>query len=133
MPTDLWEPNFERVLTVLRRQGEPDRVPFLELSIDGAIMPLVLGEPIPSDPDAWRRYRIRFMRTLGYDYVIGFHRVQFPGRQALVAADTAERGSGKRSWQDAIALLNKAFFPQWKCRKVGRQLLREKWQSFHWF
>lgn len=100
MSDSLWEPNFERVLTVLRREGEPDRVPFFELFHDLQILSGVMGQPAPQDPDAWRRHRIAFMKSLGYDYVVGYHGFGFPGRQALLADDTAVQSKGKRGWQD---------------------------------
>ena len=100
MSTGLWEPDFSRMLTVLRRDGEPDRVPFFELFHDGPIIEAAMGTPIPQEPDAWRTYRIQFMSTLGYDYVNGYHSFGFPGVEALISADTAERGGGQRGWQD---------------------------------
>lgn len=100
MSTSLWEPNFDRVLKVLRRDGEPDRVPFLELFHDAPIIEGVMGRPYPADADDQRRYRIEFMISLGYDYVVGYHTFHFPGVEALITDDTAETGSGKRGWQD---------------------------------
>jgi len=100
MPKGLWEPDFERVLTVLRRQGEPDRVPFLELIHDAKIMEGVMGAPAPTEGDAWRKYRIEFMRKLGYDCVRGFYSFGFPGHQNLLADDTAPASKGKRGWRD---------------------------------
>jgi len=100
MARDLWEPDFERMMTVLRREGEPDRVPFFELFHDGQIYESVLGRPIPQDPDESRKYRIEFMTQLGYDYVNGLHTFGFPDVQALIADDTAVQSRGKRGWQD---------------------------------
>ncbi len=100
MTDSLWEPNFDRMLTVIRREGEPDRVPFLEFGHDAQIMAAVLDRPIPEDQHEWRKYRIEFMARLGYDYVRGQYSFGFPGRERLFAEDTAVHGKGKRGWQD---------------------------------
>lgn len=101
---DLWEPSFDRLLTVLRRQGEPDRVPFAELIIDMGLGEVVLGRPMPPESgDEQRRYRIEFMLKLGYDYVPGGHGFFFPREEGLarLAADTsAERNRGQRGWRN---------------------------------
>ena len=75
------DPDFSRLEKVLRRQGEPDRVPFIELFADVEIMEACLGEPIPREvlyfPDTvgreeweaiWKRV-IRFWHGMGYDYL----------------------------------------------------------------
>lgn len=100
MAEELWEPNFERMMTVLERRGEPDRVPFFELFHDPEIIQTVMGEPIPGDPDRWRQYRIDFMTRLGYDYVVGYHTYRFSGYVQLAAQDTAIHSRGHRTWQD---------------------------------
>ena len=76
------EPRFERLLTVLRREGEPDRIPFLELFADPEIIEAVLGkpvprlaapEPVPLDKEDLAHYcdrLIEFSYVLGYDYVV---------------------------------------------------------------
>jgi uroporphyrinogen decarboxylase len=40
------------------------------------------------------------MTKHGYDYVVGGHSFGFPGREALIADDTALHSRGKRGWQD---------------------------------
>ncbi len=100
MPASLWEPNFERVMTVLERRGEPDRVPFFELFHDAPIIEAVIGRPIPPDPHEWRQVRIEFMSGLGYDYVNGYHTFGFPEVESLLADDTAAHSRGQRGWQD---------------------------------
>jgi len=42
MSSSLWQPNFDRVLTVLRREGEPDRVPFFELFHDAQVIEAIM-------------------------------------------------------------------------------------------
>jgi len=100
MAKSLWEPNFDRLMTVLRLEGEPDRVPFFDLFIDMQIAEPVLGQPLPQDADELRKYRVEFMAKLGYDFVVGRHTFGFPGREGLLAEDTAVRSSGQRSWRD---------------------------------
>lgn len=101
MSKSLWEPNFERVLTVLNRGGEPDRVPFFELFHDAEIIAAVMGRPIPGDQDEWRRYRLEFFTRLGYDYVNGYHTVGFSDIPSLVSEDTStSQKRNQRSWED---------------------------------
>jgi uroporphyrinogen decarboxylase len=100
MSRSLWEPDFGRVLKVLHREGEPDRVPFLELFHDREIMAAALERPLPADPDEWRRFRLDFSLRFAYDYVVGYHTIGFPGVEALVGEDTAELSRGSRGWQD---------------------------------
>lgn len=96
----LWEPDFDRVLTVLRRRGEPDRVPFLELFHDLEIIEAAMGSKAPSDPTELRQFHIDFMLRHGYDYVVGRYAFAFPGREGLAADDTALYSRGQRGWQD---------------------------------
>jgi uroporphyrinogen decarboxylase len=58
------KPDFRRVRTALFCQGEPDRVPLLELGIDPSIKAKVLGRPCRTVSD-----EIEFARTAGYDYI----------------------------------------------------------------
>lgn len=101
MSKSLWEPNFERVLTVLRRDGEPDRVPFFELFHDQEIIVACMERPVPADPDEFRRYRIQFFTKLNYDYANGYHTVGFPNVPYLASEDTATtQKRAQRSWED---------------------------------
>ena len=94
------EPNFERFLKVVRRQGEPDRVPFAELFHDFEIMEAIQGPPQQGeDPAAWR---VRFWRDLGYDYVTTGVNLSFPTK-GLQAKDTAGLSRGERGWVDEAA------------------------------
>jgi uroporphyrinogen decarboxylase len=56
--------NFERVRRALLRQGEGDRVPLFEISIDKTIKAKILGRDIRTPQD-----EVEFWRTAGYDYV----------------------------------------------------------------
>ncbi|HEY3396779.1 MAG TPA: uroporphyrinogen decarboxylase family protein [Armatimonadota bacterium] len=102
--SSLWEPNFDRVLKVLRRDGEPDRVPFLELIIDMGLAQEIMGQPLPPpNTDEHRRFQIEFMTKMGYDYVGGGHNFGFPKGEHLarLTADTSpERNRGQRGWRN---------------------------------
>ena len=82
------QPDFGRFEKVLRRQGEPDRVPFYELysNIQDEVL-TAIGKLHPEDPDMspeerekshWQRH-VDYMLALGYDYVhIGARGFGFP-------------------------------------------------------
>jgi uroporphyrinogen decarboxylase len=74
------QPDFGRMEKVLRRQGEPDRVPFYELfcSIEEDVLK-ILGKhtPMPDPKTEFDRYEewyqkkhVAYMHSMGYDYVI---------------------------------------------------------------
>ena len=100
MPS-LWEPDFNRLLKVLKREGEPDRVPFIEFFIDYRAGEPLVG-PQPEDPEAGAAYRVKWFQTLGFDYVMGQHTFGFPRPGIGLAADdtSAERPNEKRGWRD---------------------------------
>ncbi len=89
-----YRPNFRRFEQVLRRQGEPDRVPFYELfsNIQTEVLASIGKADPPPPPDApamereahaWRQ-DIAYQTALGYDYVnagaccFGFPRKENP-------------------------------------------------------
>ncbi len=107
--TPLWpraRPDFARLLRVLRRDGLPDRVPFIELFADPEVIAAVLDEPVAplpataSDREAYAArldQRIRFCRRVGFDFVwAGTHPPLAMSR--LQADDTAELSRVKRGW-----------------------------------
>ena len=104
----VYQPNFDRLLTVLWRRGEPDRVPFYELFHDPEIVAAILSEPavrLPANPlsdDYARlmRQRINLMLALRYDYVAAHPRMVFPDRLRLLGDDTADLADEARSWVD---------------------------------
>ena len=110
---DHLDPDFERLRKVLLRQGEPDRVPFVELFADREIMEALVGEPIPMlealDRDTQEvvlRRIIRFWYEAGYDYVT----VDCPlvlVINFLVSGDTADLSRGFRTWiNESSGLIN---------------------------
>jgi len=99
-------PDFSRVRTVLRREGEPDRVPFVELFADPEIMSEVAGaaiaDPLPTDHalrEAHLRRIIQFWHACGYDYVSMWPTVSLPVKRTG-SGDTAVLTHREREWQD---------------------------------
>lgn len=108
-------PNLPRLLSVLRHEGRPGPVPFIELFADQPIMEAVLGHPMAppdlQDRDAMRAYGdslIEFYSLLGYDYVpvgvsAGFQRA------TAEAVDTACLSRGSRHWDNSTTALIKSW------------------------
>lgn len=100
------KPDFENLRKVLLRQGEPDRLPLIELLVDREMMEALLGEPIPiANPwdkagkaDEMERV-VRFWYAAGYDYVTVQVNVPLP-RQRLASDDTALLKHTQRHWDD---------------------------------
>jgi uroporphyrinogen decarboxylase len=99
-------PDFQRLMKVFLRQGEPERLPFIELFADREIMEAVIGEPIPVPAHHERELRelalrrgLRFWHDTGYDYMTVQAVVDLPFK-LLMAADTAHLSRENRSWTD---------------------------------
>lgn len=100
-------PDPDRLLSVLRHEGRPGPVPFIELFADQPIMEAVIGRrmpsPEPGDRAGWRQRAldlVAFYRHLGYAYVpIGVG----SGLQRHVARanDTAALSGGPRGWDNS--------------------------------
>lgn len=58
------QPNFDRFRTAVLSQGEPDRVPLAEASVDAGLKEAVLGRPIRTARD-----EVDFWAGAGYDFV----------------------------------------------------------------
>lgn len=102
-------PNFERLLKVFYRQGEPDRLPIIELFADNPIMEAIVGERIPEIQTqvglplekntleyAYDRI-IRFWYECGYDYITVPCQMVFQSNHQE-SPDTAEQSKGNRFW-----------------------------------
>ncbi|RLF03227.1 MAG: uroporphyrinogen-III decarboxylase-like protein [Thermoprotei archaeon] len=99
------EPNFDRLLLVLLREGEPDRVPFYEHFVDDEVIEAITGRPITKiDPLKRLRSReylqilIEFYYKMGYDYVPLEVPLKLPRKNVLFAEDTAILSRERRSW-----------------------------------
>ncbi|UCH34896.1 MAG: nucleoside 2-deoxyribosyltransferase [Armatimonadota bacterium] len=88
------DPDYRRLLTALRREGEPDRVPLVELHVDDPIKALFLGRGPDDDHLKWV---IDFWYQAGYDYVEVCPGFGLP-RESLPAADTGIHAVGERHW-----------------------------------
>ena len=91
------QPDFNRFLKVVCRQGEPDRVPFGELFHDGEFMLALQGPPASDRREDAVAWRWKFWRDLGYDYASFSPDFGFP-TEGLPAPDTAALSRGDRSW-----------------------------------
>ncbi|MHB1417435.1 MAG: uroporphyrinogen decarboxylase family protein [Chloroflexota bacterium] len=74
----MFEPNFERLRTVLTRSGEPDRVPLCEMSVYAGHKERILGYPIRDLAD-----EVAFWSQAGYNHV--------PLQQGLQQTDLIKR------------------------------------------
>jgi uroporphyrinogen decarboxylase len=99
-------PDFQRLLKVLLRQGEPDRIPLVELFADQEIMEAIIGERIPVPQRHERDLRelalhrkLRFWYETGYDYITVQAAVELVIKR-VAAADTAVLRRDQRSWVD---------------------------------
>ncbi|MBD3185176.1 uroporphyrinogen-III decarboxylase-like protein [Candidatus Poribacteria bacterium] len=103
------KPDYEALLSNLRREGTPRRVHYLELFLDGEIKWSIinrygLGKDIKED-DPYRHLKmeIELQRFLGYDYVAsGIEGLGFP-RETMVSEDTSEiegQKRNQRNWTD---------------------------------
>lgn len=88
-------PDFGRFLKAVCRQGEPDRVPFVELGVDAEVMAAVLEEPAAS-----AEVQVRFWHALGYDYASVKANIPWVRRRDRTA-DTAALPHAERDWVNA--------------------------------
>jgi len=101
------KPNFERLDTVLRLEGEPDHVPFFEIYMDKEVMEALSGIPLTridlSDKIQFNFYLksvANLYAKFGYDYVPLRASPDFPRSNVKFAADTATRLHKQREWLD---------------------------------
>ena len=101
------ESNFKRLDTVLRLEGEPDRVPFFEIYMDKEIMEALSGKPIAKldlqDDGQLNTYFeavAGLYASLGYDYVPLRASPDFPRNNVKFASDTATMPHTQREWLD---------------------------------
>lgn len=105
----LWrpDPDYTRLLRALRRQGDPDYVPFLELFADPEVIATILGEPVITRVGTNREaleksldQEIQFWHLLGYDAVWQGPILELPDLLRLTADNTASLAHDKRRWVD---------------------------------
>ena len=105
-------PDYRRLLRALRRCGNPDVVPFLELYADPEVIAAAVGGPIISrdaermDREALERaldQKILFWHHLGYDAFLQWPIIDLPDLRRLQSEDTAALAQGSRRWVDEKA------------------------------
>jgi hypothetical protein len=112
----------------LRRQGDPNYVPFLELFADREVIAAALGDraitkdAAQADREVLEKaldQRIRFWHHLGYDAFWQGATLELPDMLRLELDDTAALSKGKRNWVDEKAgiITNWADFERypWPC------------------
>jgi len=95
-------PDFELLKKVLLRQGEPERLPFIELLCDFEMMEAFLGEkysPGPNPRTSYIDFVIRYWYQAGYDYITLGADVPLQ-RARLSTDDTAELKHSQRQWMN---------------------------------
>ena len=112
------DPDYTRLLKTLRRQGDPDCVPFFELGFDVEMTAALLDEPVLGthftdqgrggtvDRETLEKVidqGIRCQYELGFDACQAGIGPALPGMFNLESEDTAELGAGKRRWVDEKA------------------------------
>jgi len=98
---DRRRPDFDRLEMVLRMEGEPDLVPFYEHLVDEEVIDAVLGVASESRGGLERaRRRVRFYRTLGYDYVPMEIKWPLSRTNVLRGPDVAALPKAERVWVD---------------------------------
>jgi uroporphyrinogen decarboxylase len=99
------KPDYRRLVTVLKREGEPDKVPFYEHFVDNEVIETILSEQLPLLVSHELKVRhlsllVKFYRKMGYDYVPFEVPLNLPRTNVLTAKDTAPLSRGVRVWQD---------------------------------
>lgn len=100
-------PNFDRLLKVLLREGEPDRVPFYEHFADQEVVETVTGRrfekgetPQGSGRQHYFQTLVDFYVELGFDYVPFEVSLDLPRSNVLQTGDTAILSRCMRNWND---------------------------------
>lgn len=101
------DPDYHRLINALFRNGDPRRVPFLELFADPEVIAAFLCESLPytfnqtankQQIEASLDQKIRFWHTLGYDAIWQGPGLDFPGIMSLKSRDTACLTRHTREW-----------------------------------
>lgn len=88
-------PDFSRLRKAVLRQGEPDRVPFLELFADGEIKQAILGRPMGNMAD-----EAEFWLRLGYDRVAAPIGVRLAAKSATAPDTAGDLAKAERGWKN---------------------------------
>lgn len=100
-------PDISRLLKVLLREGEPDRVPFYEHFVDNEVIEALTGKPVSKalaegglGSERHLEILVDFYARLGYDYVPMEVPPNLPRTNKLQTNDVAYLSRGKRVWED---------------------------------
>jgi uroporphyrinogen decarboxylase len=113
------EPDFERVRIMLRRTGEPDRVPLGDISVHPLLKAGVLGRPLKTPED-----EVAFWTTAGFDYV--------PLEQGLQLTDVIRRQSMQEVEARYAADTDETQVRSWATEGKGLITTREEFETFRW-
>lgn len=93
------QPDFERLRKVLMCEGEPDRVPFIELGVHPIFKGLMIERPCVTVAD-----EIEFAQRAGYDYIKLQPAIDMNPAKIMPASGPQvfelEEGAGQRRWAD---------------------------------
>ena len=118
-----FEPNFERVRTAVRCQGEPDHIPFVDVTVYKGHKARLIGRPIWGLVD-----EIEFAQHVGYDFVsvnVGLHLTPVL-RQAMQAKQYTIEGAERTVHQDEKVKR------RWAASGVGRIAGEADFEAFDW-
>ena len=113
-------PDWQRLRTALMLEGQPDRVPLVELIVNQPVKEAFLGRPIRTYAD-----EVAFWYEAGYDYVS-----LCPGYWVL--APEAVPAEGFRKSQVATCYGDGAAEMQWGTEGVGVITSMEDFENYHW-
>jgi uroporphyrinogen decarboxylase len=115
----MFEPNFERVRTMLLRTGEPDRVPLGDISVHPMLKAGVLGRPVRTPGD-----EVAFWARAGFDYV--------PIEQGLQLTDVIKRQSMHEVEAQYAADSTETQVRSWATEGTGLIATRADLEAFQW-
>lgn len=100
-------PDFENLERVLKGEKDPNKVHFVELTIDVEVMEYIVSNymnkkwtsPTEENKEAFLKQYIDFYYKMGYDFVpVGAEYKNLPQFESRKAADTASLSRGNREW-----------------------------------
>lgn len=101
------KPDWQSLVSCIRRQGTPKRVHFIELYLDLEVQNAICEQfglqkgLDPDDPAYLLKRQIRLQRFLGYDYVrCGVEGLVVPLKRATIADTAALQRDGGRSYME---------------------------------
>ncbi|MFC1999981.1 uroporphyrinogen decarboxylase family protein [Chloroflexota bacterium] len=116
-------PDFERVRTALLLQGEPDRVPLVELEVHSQIKRAFLGRSPEGPAD-----EVEFWVRAGYDFI-----PQQVGMVTMLFRESRKRGNIFRAGKAQYSVLEQGEnFKLWAQEGKGVITTMEEFEAFDW-